>query len=62
MGQDMVKGRRTEIEFLNGFIVDKAEAIGVATPANAALTDIVKRVEQGELSPDRRHILELRLN
>ena len=22
MGQDMVKGRRTEIEFLNGFIVD----------------------------------------
>ncbi|TMJ45842.1 MAG: hypothetical protein E6G84_15360 [Alphaproteobacteria bacterium] len=62
MGQDMVKGRRTEIEFLNGFIVDKAEEIGVAAPANAALTDIVKRVEKGELSPDRRHILELRLN
>ena len=62
MGQDMVKGRRTEIEFLNGFIVDKAKEIGVVTPANAALTDIVKRVEKGELSPDRRHILELRLN
>jgi len=62
MGQDMVKGRRTEIEFLNGFIVAKAEEIGVATPANAALTDIVKRVEKGELSPDRRHILALRLN
>ena len=25
MGQDMVKGRRTEIEFLNGFIVRKGE-------------------------------------
>ena len=62
MGQDMVKGRRTEIEFLNGFVVDKAKEVGVATPANAALTDIVKRVERGELQPDPRHIRELRLN
>jgi len=62
MGQDMVKGRRTEIEFLNGFIVDKAQAIGIPTPANAALTDIVKRVEKGEMAPDPKHILDLRLN
>jgi 2-dehydropantoate 2-reductase len=62
MGQDMVKGRRTEIEFINGFITDKAKAIGIATPANAALTDIVKRVEKGELQPDPKHIRELRLN
>lgn len=62
MGQDMVKGRRTEIEFLNGFIVDKAREVGIATPANAALTGIVKRVERGELQPDPRHIKELRLN
>jgi 2-dehydropantoate 2-reductase len=62
MGQDMVKGRRTEIEFINGFIVDKAKSIGIATPANAALTDIVKRVEKGELQPDPKHIKELRLN
>ncbi|MBV1795852.1 ketopantoate reductase family protein [Siccirubricoccus sp. G192] len=62
MGQDMVKGRRTEIEFLNGFIVDRAQEIGIDTPANAALTAIVKQVERGELQPDPRHILELRLN
>jgi 2-dehydropantoate 2-reductase len=62
MGQDMVKGRRTEIEFLNGFIVDKSKEVGVPTPANAALTDLVKRVEKGDLRPDKRHILELRLN
>jgi 2-dehydropantoate 2-reductase len=62
MGQDMVKGRRTEIEFINGFIVDKAKSIGIATPANAALTDIVKRVEKGELQPDPKHIRDLRLN
>jgi 2-dehydropantoate 2-reductase len=62
MGQDMVKGRRTEIDFLNGFINRKAEEIGLHTPANAALTDIVKRVEKGELKPDPRHLLDLRLN
>lgn len=62
MGQDMVKGRRTEIEFLNGFICDKAKEVGIATPANAALTDIVKRVERGEIQPDPKHIKELRLN
>ncbi len=62
MGQDMVKGRRTEIEFLNGFICDKAKEVGIATPANAALTEIVKRVERGEIQPDPKHIKELRLN
>lgn len=62
MGQDMVKGRRTEIDFLNGFIVRRGQEVGVSTTANAALTDIVKRVERGELEPDRRHILDLRLN
>jgi len=62
MGQDMVKGRRTEIEFLNGLIVRKGEEIGIPTPANAALTDIVKRVEKGELQPDPRHLIDLRLN
>src|SRR5690242_17921547 len=55
MGQDMVKGRRTEIEFLNGFIARKGNEIGVPTPANTALTEIIKRVERGELSPDKRH-------
>lgn len=62
MGQDMVKGRRTEIEFLNGFVCDKAKAIGLHAPANAALTEIVKRVERGEIAPDPRHITDLRLN
>ena len=62
MGQDMVKGRRTEIEQLNGFIVAKAKDIGLPVPANTALVDIVKRVEKGELKADKRHILDLRLN
>jgi 2-dehydropantoate 2-reductase len=62
MGQDMVKGRRTEIQFLNGFVVKKGEEVGLAAPTNAILTDIVTRVEKGELKPDPKHITELRLN
>jgi len=62
MGQDMMKGRRTEIEFLNGYVVREGARIGHACRANAALTDIVTRVEKGELKPDPRHITDLRLD
>src|SRR5437870_5134414 len=62
MGQDMQKGRRTEIEFLNGYVVREGEKVGLSCSANAVLTDIVKRVERNELTPDPRHITELRLN
>src|SRR5215831_5594467 len=62
MGQDMQKGRRTEIEFLNGLIVREGEKVGITCRANAVLTDIVKRVERGEVRPDPRLITELRLN
>jgi 2-dehydropantoate 2-reductase len=60
--QDMQKGRRTEIHFLNSLVVREGEKVGIARRANAVLTDLVTRVERGELKPDPRHITELRLN
>jgi 2-dehydropantoate 2-reductase len=62
MGQDMAKGRRTEIEFLNGFVVREGERAGLPARANERLVDIVKKVERGDLKQDPRHITELRLN
>jgi 2-dehydropantoate 2-reductase len=62
MGQDMQKGRRTEIEFINGYVVREGEKLGLTSRANAILTDIVKRVERGEIKPEPRHLTELRLN
>src|ERR1700719_2801367 len=62
MGQDMEKGRRTEIEFLNGLVVREGEKVALACRGNAVLVDIVKKVERGELKADPRHITELRLN
>jgi len=62
MGQDMQKGRRTEIDFMNGLVVREGAKVGLACRANAVLTDLVMRVERGELKPDPRHITEFRLN
>ena len=47
MAQDMAKGRRTEIEQMNGFIAQQALACGITAPSHAKLTEIVKRVERG---------------
>jgi hypothetical protein len=52
MGQDIMKGRRTEIDLTNGRIVHMGEEVGIRAPANRALTDIVRRVERAELAPD----------
>jgi len=49
MGQDMRKGRRTEIKLMNGFIAEKGALVGVATPTHEKLTEVVLRVERGEL-------------
>ena len=49
MGQDMAKGRRTEIGYLNGFVVEKAAELGLEAPANKGIVDVVQRIERGEL-------------
>jgi 2-dehydropantoate 2-reductase len=51
MAQDIRKGRRTEIEAMNGFIARKGAECGVPAPANEKLTGIVTKVERGGLPP-----------
>ena len=43
--QDLARGKPTEIDYLNGFIVQRGEALGVATPANRVLWALVKLLE-----------------
>jgi 2-dehydropantoate 2-reductase len=61
MGQDMLKGRRTEIDFMNGFIAQKGAEAGVPTPAHIALVESVKRVERGDLPARPENVGGLRL-
>lgn len=47
MLQDVDRGRRTEIDALNGAVVGLGEKLGVETPVNRALTSLVKGLEHG---------------
>ena len=58
-GQDMVKGRRTEIDFINGLVAAKGEEVGMPAPTHAALTEVVKRIERGEIEPQPQNVERL---
>lgn len=45
MLQDIRKKRRTEIDFINGAIARHAKALGIPTPANEVLTNLIKTIE-----------------
>lgn len=54
MYDDWKAGRRTEIDFLNGFIVRQGRALGIPTPVNEALTAMIKTItEQERAGPGR---------
>jgi 2-dehydropantoate 2-reductase len=48
--QDVLKGRRTEVDYLNGYVVRKGREVGVPTPMNEAIVAVTKRLEAGELT------------
>ena len=48
MGQDIRTGRRTETDFINGFVHERGKEIGVAAPLHGKINELVKRVECGE--------------
>jgi len=55
MLQDFERGRKTEIDFINGYVVTLGHASGVPVHMNTGITDLVRQIERGDLepSPDR---------
>ncbi|MFH0763494.1 MAG: 2-dehydropantoate 2-reductase [Candidatus Omnitrophota bacterium] len=45
MLQDVLNRKRTEIDFINGAIVRQGKTLGIATPVNEVLTNLVKTIE-----------------
>jgi ketopantoate reductase len=43
--QDLARGKKTEIDFLNGYIVELGRRYGIATPYNESVHALVKMVE-----------------
>ena len=51
MLQDLLAGRATEIEAINGAVARAAAAAGIATPVTSTLADLVRLVEQSQNGP-----------
>jgi 2-dehydropantoate 2-reductase len=47
MLQDVIRKKRTEIDFINGVIVREGRALGISTPVNELLLSVVSVIEQG---------------
>lgn len=48
--QSLERGRPTEIDYFNGYIVDKGDELGVDCPVNRRLTAMIKEIEGGKRS------------
>ncbi len=49
MAQDVVKGRPTEIYQMNGFVCEQGAVVGIDTPVNAAMADVIRAIDAKEL-------------
>ena len=45
MRQDLMKGRKTEIDYMNGAVVDLGAKYGIDCPVNAAMTTMIRYLE-----------------
>jgi 2-dehydropantoate 2-reductase len=51
MLQDFEQGKPTEIDFINGHIVEAGHRLGLRTPVNSAITGTVRAITRGEVVP-----------
>jgi 2-dehydropantoate 2-reductase len=49
---DHIKGRRSEMAFINGLVSEKGKEVGVPTPYNDAVTEIALQIDRGEIKMD----------
>jgi 2-dehydropantoate 2-reductase len=53
MLQDLERGLKTEVDVINGAVVDKGREYGVETPVNARVVELMHAMERGERKPGR---------
>jgi 2-dehydropantoate 2-reductase len=52
MLQDVLAKRRTEVDFMNGAIAQSGEKVGIPTPLNKALWQLIKGLEYSWQDPE----------
>jgi 2-dehydropantoate 2-reductase len=50
--QDHLKGRYSEVDLINGLVVEESRKLGKSAPANAAIVEITRQIRAGSLKPD----------
>jgi 2-dehydropantoate 2-reductase len=56
MAQDVIKGRRSEIEQMNGHVVARGLEVSVPTPVSSAVMSLVREIDAGSRKPSPAHI------
>ena len=51
MLQDLEKGKKTEVDAINGVVCLYGKKVNFPTPINSKVVEIIHRIEQGELTP-----------
>ncbi|MBY8829907.1 ketopantoate reductase family protein [Hephaestia mangrovi] len=55
MLQDLEKRRKTEIDAINGYVVERGREAKIATPFNQLIVDLIRAAEARQSLPDRSH-------
>ncbi len=58
MLQDIKKGKKCEIEAINGALCREGRRVGTATPVNDRIVEVIRRIEAGELRPGADNLKE----
>ena len=56
MGQDVTKGRPTEVDYMNGHVVAQGRERSVPTPVSTATVDVVREIDAGTRTPEPQNI------
>ncbi len=50
--QDIHKGRYSEVDLINGLVVEESKRRGKSAPANAMVVELTRQIHAGVLKPD----------
>jgi 2-dehydropantoate 2-reductase len=50
MGQDLIKGRRTETDYINGLVARRGEEVGVDVRVHRRVNEFIKQIEVGQVA------------
>ncbi len=57
--QSLERGQKTEIDYFNGYIERLGKSVGVPTPLNECLVQMVKELETGKRKPQMENVLDI---